>query len=100
MPLDSAHRGYDYQDLLTAIRFVDVLLGRMQVTHVDEKLVADDVFDDLTVVDVSNRRERVQFKHRDTPGEMPINTFTSGRRDLKLDAVLRSVVLDRDGPAK
>jgi hypothetical protein len=35
MTLDAAHRGYDYQDLLTAIRFVDMLLGRLEVTHVD-----------------------------------------------------------------
>ncbi len=63
--LDAAHRGYNYQDLLTAGRLTDVLLGQVSRVWVDEKLVVDDRFDDLTTIDVAGRRERTQFKHRD-----------------------------------
>lgn len=95
MTLDAAHRGYDYQDLLTAIRLVDVLIGRLQITHVDEKLFPGDLFDDLTVLDTQGNRERFQFKHRDVPTHLPLNTFTTQGRDLKLDAVLACVLADR-----
>jgi hypothetical protein len=46
--LTAVHRGYEYQDLLVACRFVDVLLGSVVQVHLDEKLTADDRFDDLS----------------------------------------------------
>ena len=61
--LESAHRGYEYQDLLVACRLVDVMLGSIKTAHVDEKLVPQDRFDDLTTEDETGRRERVQVKH-------------------------------------
>lgn len=39
--LNAAHRGYNYQDLLVAIRLVDVLLDSITAINVDEKLVRD-----------------------------------------------------------
>lgn len=97
-PLDAAHRGYDYQDLLSALRLIDVLLGRLQVTNVDEKLFDGDLFDDLTTLDAENRRERFQFKHRDAPTSLSLSLLTTQDRDLKLDAVLACALTDRDGP--
>ncbi len=35
--LNATHRGYKYQDLLVAIRLVDVLLGKVTAINVDEK---------------------------------------------------------------
>jgi hypothetical protein len=35
--LAPAHRGYEYQDLLVAARFVDVLLGIVTEARCDEK---------------------------------------------------------------
>jgi len=99
MTLDAAHRGYDYQDLLTAIRLVDVLIGRLQITHVDEKLFDGDLFDDLTAVDLQGNRERFQFKHRDAPTHLPLSTFTSQARDLKLDSILACIIADRSHSA-
>ena len=60
--LNPAHRGYEYQDLMTACRLVDVVLGEKQTVLVDEKLFTGDRFDDLTTSD-HRGRERTQFKH-------------------------------------
>ena len=48
MSLRPAHLGYAYQDLLTAIRLVDVALGRAPKVTVDTKLFGEDRFDDIT----------------------------------------------------
>ena len=70
--LAAAHRGYEYQDLLVALRLVDVMLGSIEQIYVDEKLILpNDRFDDLTTVDATARRERVQVKHTDRADQTP-----------------------------
>lgn len=97
--LNAAHRGYNYQDLLVAIRLVDVLLGSITAINVDEKLVRDDRFDDLTTVDLEGTRARSQFKHReDAAVPLPLATFTGDGRGLRLDHLVACAVADRDGP--
>ena len=99
MSLRAAHQGYEYQDLLVAYRFVDVLLGSIVETHVDLKLVADDRFDDLTTIDREGNRERVQFKHTENPDRpLSLRTFTSEDRSLRLDRLIASMLNDRAGP--
>ena len=99
MALTSAHKGYEYQDLLVAARLVDVMLGSIVKIHVDEKLVPDDRFDDLTTVDETGRRERIQIKHTDNADQaLTLATFTSNARSLRLDRVISTVLADRDGP--
>lgn len=66
--LTAAHRGYEYQDLMEVYRVVDLLLGGIARVHVDKKLVTDDRFDDLTVINADGSRERTQFKHSDEKG--------------------------------
>ena len=97
--LTRAHRGYEYQDLLVACRLVDMLLGTVVEVHVDEKLVRDDRFDDLTVRDADNHLDRSQFKHTDRE-DSPLrpNTFTTDARGLGLDRLVRAAVSYRDGP--
>ncbi|HXA29278.1 MAG TPA: ATP-binding protein [Candidatus Angelobacter sp.] len=99
--LSSAHRGYEYQDLLAAIRLVDVLLNTVLRVWVDEKLVSDDRFDDLTTEDVENHRERTQCKYTDNQ-EQPLTlaTFTSDARGLRLNRLVVAAVADRDGPGR
>jgi hypothetical protein len=46
MALQNAHSGYEYQDIYTALRFVDVLLSRASQVTVDVKLFKGDLFDD------------------------------------------------------
>lgn len=60
--LRGAHRGYAYQDLLIATRLTDLLLGDIDKAVVDQKLVPNDRFDDLTLFEISGQRERVQIK--------------------------------------
>ncbi|WP_328663250.1 AAA family ATPase [Streptomyces sp. NBC_00328] len=96
--LTAAHRGYEYQDLMEAGRIVDLLLGGIARVHVDEKLVTDDRFDDLTVVTADGSRERTQFKHSDEESPLDYTTFTSDARGLRLDRLVAAAVADRDGP--
>lgn len=97
--LEGAHQGYEYQDLLAACRLVDVVLGSITTTSVDQKFVPQDTFDDLTTVDSAQRRERVQFKYTDELDRpLTLATFTSDVRSLRLDRLISSTVADRDGP--
>jgi hypothetical protein len=101
MPLIAAHRGYEYQDLLVACRFVDMLLGNVIHANVDKKLVADDRFDDLTTIDAIGNRERIQFKHTDNDDRpLSLRTFTTEDRKLRLDRLIECMFLDRDGPGR
>jgi hypothetical protein len=94
--LQAAHRGYEYQDLMVALRLVDLVLGTVSSAEVDVKLVTDDRFDDLTIVESSGRRVRTQFKNRDD-ALIPLSlaTFTSDTRDLRLDRLIASAIADR-----
>jgi len=97
--LAAAYRGYEYQDLLVALRLVDVLLGTVTTPLVDAKLVSDDRFDDLTTVDTAGHRVRTQFKHRENAAQpLSLTTFTRDGRDLRLDRLVACAIADRDGP--
>lgn len=99
--LAPAHRGYDYQDLLVAARLVDVMLDTIVETLVDKKLFPDDVFDDLTTVEMNGRRERVQFKHSDKADKkLTLGTFTNEARGVRLDRVVSSALAYRDAHCK
>ena len=92
--LTAAHRGYEYQDLMAACRFVDVVLGTTHVVLVDEKLFTGDRFDDLTVWD-DDGRERTQFKHTDSDDKtLTLATFTGDKRDLRLDLLVKALEED------
>ena len=45
--LGAAHRGYAYQDLVTAYLLVRALVERFESVVVDRKVVDDDRFDDI-----------------------------------------------------
>src|SRR5262249_22976197 len=93
--LRAAHKGYEYQDLLVAIRLVDLLLGAADTIHVDEKFVPDDRFDDLTTSWASGLRERCQFKFSDDDGQpLQLATFTSETRRCRLDRLILSAIAD------
>jgi hypothetical protein len=99
--LAAAHRGYEYQDLLVACRLVDMLLGTVLRAHVDQKLVDDDRFDDLSTVDITGTRERTQFKHTENADRpLSLATFTADGRGLRLDRVVASILGDRSGPGR
>lgn len=101
MPLIAAHRGYEYQDLLVACRFVDMLLSNVVHADVDKKLISDDRFDDLTTIDALGNRERIQFKHTDNDDRpLSLRTFTTEDRKLRLDRLMECMLSDRAGPGR
>ncbi|MCY4673284.1 MAG: ATP-binding protein [Bacteroidetes bacterium] len=97
MALAQAHKGYEYQDLLVAVRLIDRMLGSIVGVCVDEKLVPNDIFDDLTTVDDTGCRERVQIKYTTNASQAltPV-IFTQNVRGLRLDRVISAVLADRD----
>lgn len=94
MGLRPTHLGYGYQDLLTAIRLVDVVLGRATTVVVDTKMFEGDRFDDLTSAWRTGGRERLQIKHTADERDLSPKDFRSDRRGLRLDKVVTSVVQD------
>ena len=75
------------------------MLGSITTVHVDEKLVPHDRFDDLTTVDVTGCRERIQIKYTDKADRaLTLATFTGDARDLHLDRLMATALADRDGP--
>ena len=50
MSLNTAHEGYEYQDLLTAYFILDwILEDEESIFYIDEKEFDSDRFDDLTI---------------------------------------------------
>ncbi len=94
MALQNAHSGYEYQDIFTALRFVDVLLSRTSQVTVDIKLFKGDLFDDLTSVWSDEQRVREQLKHSVSPSALERKIFTSTARDCRLDMVVASAIED------
>ncbi len=75
------------------------MLGSIVEIRVDEKLVPDDIFDDLTTEDETGRRERIQVKHTDNDDQaLTLSTFTSDVRRLRLDRIISTALADRDVP--
>lgn len=98
--LTGAHRGYDYQDLLVAIRLVDVVLGDAFDVVVDRKDAQGDRFDDLKISNVAGERESIQIKHTTRSEPLALNAFTSDERSLRLDRLVESAVASRaSGPS-
>lgn len=56
--LSAAHRGYAYQDLVTAYLLVRALVHQHEAVTVDRKTVEDDRFDDLEVTANGTRIRR------------------------------------------
>lgn len=89
MGLSDAHKGYEYQDLLTSYFIInDLLKGNTSEFMVDTKEYDDDKFDDLTVI---NNHEIVkrQIKYSDDK-IVAKGDFSSIDYDLALDVLYNS----------
>ncbi|MDR7002040.1 ATP-binding protein [Neobacillus niacini] len=62
MALNAAHRGYIYQDLVTACFFVQSIVHNYESVVVDKKFFKGDSLDDLTFFK-NDKSERRQFKY-------------------------------------
>lgn len=87
--LGSAHRGYQYQDLITAYYFALCLTSDIQSITVDRKLYENDRFDDLTF-QLSGLTFRRQIKSSED-GEInfELRHLTTKHRDLEIDELIR-----------
>jgi hypothetical protein len=94
MGLRPTHLGYAYQDLLTALRLVDLAVGHARSVVVDTKMFAGDRFDDITCEWGTGGRERLQIKHTDHDRALSVESFTKDIRGLRLDLLFSSI--DRD----
>ncbi|MET8925207.1 AAA family ATPase [Streptomyces sp. NPDC004623] len=91
MGLRPTHLGYAYQDLLTALRLVDLAVGRANSLLVDTKMFTGDRFDDITCEWSTGSRERLQIKHTDYDRALSLESFTKDKRGLRLDLLFSSM---------
>lgn len=78
MKLNSAHEGYEYQDLLTVYFILsEILNGYNSIFIIDKKLNPEDAFDDLTI-----EREGILFKKQIKYS----NGHTLQKKDISADS--------------
>lgn len=97
MNLRATHYGYAYQDLITGIALVDLMLGTAVNVNVDTKGFGDDRFDDLKIAYRAGQRIRIQIKHTTQDRELVKATFSADGRNLKLNKLFDSLLDDLAG---
>ncbi len=91
-PLAAAHRGYVYQDLLTAYLLVQGLISGFDQIVVDKKVVEDDRFDDVETR-ISGRRLRRQIKSSANPGRcLAFSDFNDAASTLRFDRLVQTFI--------
>ncbi len=89
MTLSDAHKGYEYQDLVTSYFIIkDILKGNTSEFKVDTKEYADDKFDDLTIVN-NNEIIKRQIKYSEDK-IIAKRDFSTIKYDLALDVLYNS----------
>jgi hypothetical protein len=100
MGLRPTHLGYAYQDLLTALHLLDLVLARATTVIVDTKAFKGDRFDDVTTVWATGGRQRIQIKHTAYERELTTDSrrarLRAGPHRRPLHAAVRSHVGRRD----
>ena len=96
MDLRATHYGYAYQDLITGIALVDLMLGTAKTITVDTKGFTGDRFDDLTIAYRTGRRVRIQIKHTSQDRELSKDSFSADGRSLRLDLLFSALLSDLD----
>jgi hypothetical protein len=88
--LGPAHRGYNYQDLVTAYHLASALARKYDAVTVDHKETgADDRFDDISVRSGS-QLTRKQIKSSENAGlAFELQDLTTTRRNLEVDNLVR-----------
>ena len=96
MNLRATRHGYAYQDLITGIALVDLMLGTAETITVDTKGFTGDRFDDLTIAYRTGRRVRIQIEHTSRDRELSKDSFSADGRSLRLDLLFRALLSDLD----
>lgn len=98
--LAAAHRGYAYQDLLTAYLMVQGLVAGFDQIVIDRKVVNDDRFDDVETR-IAGRRLRRQVKSSQQPDRrLTFNDFNDVRSSLRFDRLARTFVNENPSQAE
>ncbi|MBU3135582.1 ATP-binding protein [Clostridium gasigenes] len=89
MGLLDAHKGYEYQDLFSALHIVNILLSYDNATFkIDKKETANDKFDDLTII-TDNLIVKRQIKYSESK-VLEKADLSSEKYDLALDKLFKS----------
>jgi len=94
--LTPAHRGYAYQDLVVALRLLDLLTGRAASVQVEDMHAVEDRFDDAKVTDASGLCTGIQIKHSTVDRQVERATFATNRRGLRLDNLVLGMLRVRE----
>ncbi|ASL43707.1 hypothetical protein bAD24_I09460 [Burkholderia sp. AD24] len=98
--LAAAHRGYAYQDLLTAYLLVKGLIAGFEQIVIDKKVVKDDRFDDVETR-ISGRRLRRQVKSSQQSNRiLSFQDFNDVRSSLRFDRLVQTFVAESTGQAE
>lgn len=89
-PLSAAHRGYAYQDLVTAYLLVRSLVERFEAVVVDRKVVDDDRFDDVEVTAAGTRIRRQLKSSEDASNALSFSDFNAARSSLRFDRLVNT----------
>lgn len=92
--LGAAHRGYAYQDLVTAYLLVRTLAGRFDSVTVDRKAVTDDRFDDLETTSSSFRVRRQLKSSTDPSAALGFSDFNSFGSSLRFDRLVNTMIAE------
>ncbi len=91
-----AHKGYNYQDICTALILSDALISKPEIIYVDKKKYNKDIFDDLTVR-YTNNVCKYQFKFLDDPHRnFSLKDITTKQTKIRIDDLISSVSKDPD----
>tara|TARA_R110001583_G_scaffold192551_1_gene359177 strand:+ start:2986 stop:9072 length:6087 start_codon:yes stop_codon:yes gene_type:complete len=88
--LRPAHKGYIYQDLLTAYALARAVVDRPDCVIVDVKKSDPDVFDDLEVVSGGIRIRRQIKWSQDANRRLSASKFTYADSDLRFDLLVKT----------
>ena len=86
--LKPAHRGYRYQDIVSAYFLVLALVDRYDSVTIDEKQVEDDRFDDIEVSIAGNRIRRQIKSSTDVTRCINTGDFTGANSSLRIDRLI------------
>ncbi|EDR6110629.1 hypothetical protein AU257_003022, partial [Salmonella enterica subsp. enterica serovar Anatum] len=98
-PLSAAHRGYVYQDLVTAYLFICCLVRRDEKITVDRKTVEDDRFDDIEVI-VNGHKLRRQLKSSENiTRPLTFDDFDKKNSSLRFDRLVNTFLSSEEDTA-
>jgi hypothetical protein len=92
--LGAAHRGYVYQDLVTAYLLVQALVERFEAVVVDRKAVDDDRFDDIEVTASGVRIRRQLKSSADPSAALSRSDFNSAGSSLRFDRLVNTMTAE------